>query len=503
MRELLDKNKIVFLKGLDKISTSIFLSFFLSVLFLGRFFSLIHLGNIYITELVLFFLLVLILVKIKNITEIPFKFLVPLILYFTLGCIHFFVGLKNNNLYTIRDSVFFSYILFFPIVYILFSKKNKLKKIATVLIISNILSLIIIRLCIYRDFTYESLLNIFFGKIRAFNYGLYYGIFIAFLVPLFQFVKSVKWKIGIIVLCAWNIYIIGIWGVRTAWLAFFVLAIFLVLIFKTRIFKFIGGLIIVLVAVSIILTTFFKLDANSFKAEIISGKLNSLRFFFDKKIKDIKITKGLPKSMLLQQEKKDKQIYSTTSGKKIFNMSLNFSEFDKDNKFSDKDIEKTKNIEKTKKFEVGLSNIMWRMSTWRTLLSYGLESPIVGRGFGVSPIIRVAVDEGEGFAITPAHNHIISIFYKMGFLGLALFLFINIYSFLYGFKYLRKIKDTFLQYFLIGCLGSFIVWNAMALFFNLINSPPTSIFLWIIIGLIFAVVKADKKNNLEQRNEKV
>ena len=54
-------------------------------------------------------------------------------------------------------------------------------------------------------------------------------------------------------------------------------------------------------------------------------------------------------------------------------------------------------------------------------------------------------------------------------------------------------KDGFLRCFLIGALGAFIFWHTEAFFFDAIDSPPTSIFLWIIMGMIFVVVEADKK----------
>ena len=34
----------------------------------------------------------------------------------------------------------------------------------------------------------------------------------------------------------------------------------------------------------------------------------------------------------------------------------------------------------------------------------------------------------------------------------------------------------------------------MALFFDVIDSPPTSIFLWIIMGAIFAAIEVDKNS---------
>ena len=128
-------------------------------------------------------------------------------------------------------------------------------------------------------------------------------------------------------------------------------------------------------------------------------------------------------------------------------------------------------------------------------IQYGAKSPVFGMGFGVYPIFAKSKRIGVNSQVTPTHNHLISIFYKMGFIGLSLFLFINFYAFLYGVRYFKKCKDEFIACFLLGTLGSFVFWHSMALFFDIIDSPPTSIFLWIFIGLIFTLVELDKKLN--------
>jgi O-antigen ligase len=96
----------------------------------------------------------------------------------------------------------------------------------------------------------------------------------------------------------------------------------------------------------------------------------------------------------------------------------------------------------------------------------------------------------------PPHNHLLTVFLKMGVLGLALFLFINSYVFIYALAYLKKTKLKIINNLLIALLGAFVFWHTLALFFDVIDSPSTSIFLWIFIGSIFAAVKLDRKANV-------
>ncbi len=150
---------------------------------------------------------------------------------------------------------------------------------------------------------------------------------------------------------------------------------------------------------------------------------------------------------------------------------------------------------------VSAANVRWRLTVWKQMLKYGFEFPFVGHGFGVQPDFSIGgkiIGWPEGVILglethTP-HNHILTIFFKMGFIGVFLFLYINLKIFLYGFRCVKRCKSEFNKSFLVACLGSFVYWHTTAFFFDVIESPTTNIFLWIILGLILSVVYIDKKN---------
>lgn len=147
------------------------------------------------------------------------------------------------------------------------------------------------------------------------------------------------------------------------------------------------------------------------------------------------------------------------------------------------------------------ANIVWRFNVWKQIMNKIIEKPLLGWGFGAQPGYYIPgwltvkiVGIGPNSGVVPAHNHILAITYKMGLLGLFLFLFINIKIFLYGFSYIKKCKTDFNRRFLIACLGGLVYWHTMALLFDIIESPPTSIFLWILLGLVLSVIYIDKQS---------
>ena len=154
--------------------------------------------------------------------------------YFVLGCLYLVKGLLDRNLFALRDLVYCVYILFCPLAFMVFSEKKHLKLFLFAVILSNIIGLTIVRLCIYTTFPWAPL-HEFFGRIKAFNYLLYYGITLSFMVPLFAVVKERTHKIVITVLCAFNLYLLVIWGVRTSRIAIIGLIIFLFLFFDKKI----------------------------------------------------------------------------------------------------------------------------------------------------------------------------------------------------------------------------------------------------------------------------
>jgi O-antigen ligase len=146
-----------------------------------------------------------------------------------------------------------------------------------------------------------------------------------------------------------------------------------------------------------------------------------------------------------------------------------------------------------------LGNIAWRLSIWKQTLNFAKDSPLFGKGFGVYPDYEIwggIHQSPKGIylnsRIVPAHNDLITVFFKMGIFGLAIFLFLNIYVFIFASAYLKKCRSRFIYNLLVFLLGSFIFWHVLALFFDTIDSPPTNIVLWIIMGLIFLAVGNDK-----------
>jgi O-antigen ligase len=139
------------------------------------------------------------------------------------------------------------------------------------------------------------------------------------------------------------------------------------------------------------------------------------------------------------------------------------------------------------------ANIKWRLSIWGQTLKEIKEYPVFGWGYGIQiqyviwtmPLSLLKTKWGMP-SIVPPHNHLLAITYKMGLFGLLLFLFINARIFFHGWGYLKKCKSEFNRRFLIGCLAGLVYWHGMAFFFDVLESPPTGIFLWILLGAILA-----------------
>lgn len=147
------------------------------------------------------------------------------------------------------------------------------------------------------------------------------------------------------------------------------------------------------------------------------------------------------------------------------------------------------------------ANIVWRFNVWKQIMKKIIEKPLLGWGFGAQPgyyipgwlsvnIKGIGSDSG----IIPSHNHLLTITFKMGLFGLALFLFVNLKIFFYGLAYVKQCKLEFNRRFLIASLTGIVYWHTMALFFDIIESPPTSIFLWILLGLVLSVIYIDKQS---------
>jgi hypothetical protein len=87
--------------------------------------------------------------------------------------------------------------------------------------------------------------------------------------------------------------------------------------------------------------------------------------------------------------------------------------------------------------------------------------------------------------------------YKTGIFGLLLFLYVNIRVFFIGIFHLRRCRSDFLRRMLTACLAGLVYWHGIAFFFDILESPPTGIFLWILLGIIISIVHSDQSREHE------
>lgn len=142
-------------------------------------------------------------------------------------------------------------------------------------------------------------------------------------------------------------------------------------------------------------------------------------------------------------------------------------------------------------------NVAFRFQIWKQTIDKIKEKPVFGWGYGSfpqyyidkRPLHRPGGSVGPGSGVTPAHNHILAIAYKMGLLGLLVFLYINARVFLMGVVGFLRIESLYMRRFLAAALTGLVYWHGMAFFFDVFESPPTGIFLWLLLGLIVAIAK--------------
>jgi len=503
---ILDHNHSKITKSFNIFSYYAFLCFIFLTLSIGRPFSLIHLGYLFITEIVLFLCFIFVLFNAKSIPGIPVNFSVPLLGYFTLGLMHLLANLLQYDLYALRGIVFFGYTVFLPTTFIIFSDKNQLKKLIFIIILSNIIGLTLVRLCIYRQYPLIQSLIYWWGQIKAINFVLYFGLTLSFLLPLSNLIKNNILKFSILLLCSINCYMLIIWGVRTSWVALIVLILFLTFLLKKNFFKTLTYFLVILLLVSTILG--LTIDRDVFKEDTFLPKLTSLVSFIKKKA----LKPSLPETTKALESPKPQSLLKppkptiVADAKKTSEKS-EASKIESDNNTPVNYMDTIKQI-RALDYVNYFSNIEWRLIIWKQALRGAFELPIFGKGFeiAINPLYFNENHEniiGPDLAVTPLHNHIVSIFYKLGIAGLGLFIFFNLYCFLYGWIYLKYCKSEFIKHVLVGALGSFVYWHIIAFFYDVMDSPPTSIFLWVIMGLIFACVAADKNSPNVIENEKV
>jgi hypothetical protein len=391
------------------------------------------------------------IIKRKELLEIPCLFFCTVLIYFLFGYFYLLKGIWDENLFALRDFVFLcGYLLFLPLSFICFKSLKSIKVFLMIIAIANLIAVVIGRTIVFgmNSFWFYG----FISKAKTFQIGIVYGISTAFLLAFYNYLNKRSARFFVLLLVSINLYMLIIFGERSLWIATICLIVFLMfgLGFKTM----------------------GRVYSKLFICFIILGSVLFYLNFVVVKSPHLNVLIGRSKSLV-------RVFTGWSSNHHIVNR------YDKQTLKGESE-------------RIGYDNIIWRSKIWSQTIEFASGSYLLGKGFGCYPEYDVWGYQRprsifEDSNITPAHNYLLTIFYKLGFFGLLLFLFINLYVFYYAIKHIRKSNSDFKRFVLVGALGALVFWHVMAIFFDVIDSPPTSIFLWILIGLIFASIGIDKK----------
>jgi len=509
-------------KGYFDFCRIILFTYLFCTLACGRVFSIlnIQIGSfpVFVTEILLFLCFPLIVLNIMDACKrLPRYFIFVLSIFFLYGCVYLYRGIINLNLFALRDIVLCVYILFLPLTLIMFVGFKEMKLFIYILVAGNIIGLLLGRFVLfsmYNIYNFRGLhgfpyvFALALGHVRFFNLGLFYGMTVAFIIAMYPLLK-LRSHLAYALLClTFNFYMFIFMGVRSLWIAVLFLILFLAINLKMKFIRFTVYFIPAFLITASILFYFDFISTNALTNRVFE-KFGSLNFF----VKNVIISKKISPSFPFT-EKYDSKEPSLISSKRNDQVTNNLKRNDQvtNNLQSVNKVSSTKsktkpifNLGDLNSYRTDLDNINWRLVVWRDSIEFGMNSFWFGRGFGVYPQYKIwnytkPVALGYKSEIIPAHNHLITVFYKMGFCGLTLFVLINIFVFIYGLRNLKKCKTVFSRSFLVAALGVFLYWHTLAFFFDVIDSPSSSIFLWIIIGLIFKIIELESLN-LAEPNE--
>lgn len=407
----------------------------------GRAFSLIGIspGNIplYVTEMMLAGSLGLLLLRRNSLKKLwnewrlplPRELMIAIVAYFLMGTLYLFIGVLGNGFPALRDIVFCHYMLFLFVTLSLLTKPIKIKSLPLFFLPAIIIVLYIGFTAFFIYVPGFYTFKQFVKEGKMFNLSLYCGLIAIFGLSYFTFLKR-KMKPVVGILIHLSLLFIIMTEVRAGWLGLIVSLIFLTILLKKEMMILL--LILLVMVGTLFIIDHFQLAINKQKIETLANEVKSVA------------QKGVQ--------------------------------------------------------TMPAANIKWRLNIWEQTGKEIREHPIFGWGFGIQINYEVWKKElswlkaiGSSTGILPPHNHVLAVTYKMGLVGLALFLFINLRIFFYGLFYLKKCQSEFNRRFIIACLAGLVYWHGMAFFFDVLESPPTGIFLWILLGAIMGSVYVDRR----------
>jgi O-antigen ligase len=407
----------------------------------GKAFSIIHLNAgfipLYVTEIALATALLFLMIKAKSPINLwqqwqkalPKDLAIILLLYIAAGTIYLILGLKANNARAFRDITFCHYGAFLFFTLSLLSSEKKLQKLPQFMIPGYLMAILVGLLAYFLYVNPMSGFKKFIVISKTTNLTLYCGLIIVFALSFIPFVKT-RLKWALGLLAYFSFLFIMVSAIRASWVGI-IAAFILLIIFLKKEMKTIA-LLIILMVFSLLAIDYFHLGLSKRKIAVLKEEIQSI---------------GHRSTISMEG-----------------------------------------------------ANIRFRLNIWEETWEKIKEKPLLGWGFGVQidhliwgKRLSEITAKGGSNGVMPAHNHLIAITHKMGFVGLLVFLFINARIFFLGFFHVKHCQSEFNRRFLIASLAGLIHWHGMAFFFDILESPPTGLFLWIILGSILAIIHADKK----------
>jgi O-antigen ligase len=412
----------------------------------GKALSIIHLETgfvpLYITEISLALALIFLLIKAKSPLSLwqqwqktlPKDLAIILILYILAATVYLLLGIKSNGARAFRDITFGHYGAFLFFVLSLLSNEKRLKNLPTFMIPGYFLAMIVGLLAYFVYVNPMSGFKKFIVISKTTNLTLYCGLIIVFALSFIPISKK-RYKWAFGALAYFSLLFIIVSAIRASWVGILA-ALILLIIFLKKEMKTTLVLMVLMIA-SLWAIDVFQLGHSKRKVAVLKEEIKSI---------------GHRSTISMEG-----------------------------------------------------ANIQFRLNIWKETWEKIKEKPILGWGFGVQidhviwgKKLSDITAAGGSNGIMPAHNHLIAITHKMGFVGLLMFLFINARIFFMGFFYVKHCHSELTRRFLIAGLAGLIHWHGMAFFFDILESPPTGIFLWIILGAILAVIHIDKQMSVKE-----
>ncbi|MBF0483606.1 MAG: O-antigen ligase family protein [Candidatus Omnitrophica bacterium] len=472
-------------KSYETIYPWLFFAYIFCLMSFGRAFLVLSVFKLwvplFVTEFFLLISLPYIFINRKLLSELPSVIKWVVGLFWLQAIIHFIVPISEGNLFALRDIVFWGYPLFFLLGFMMFREQKYWYKFFILILVGMTFVIIESRFFMLTQPIFQDsrmiipYFNSFFTIIRGFHLTFFLGLGISFITGFYFFEKNRIFRFFMLFLLLFGYYLVVIMLCRSAWvgmLGCLLVSGAVLLKFSVRLNKswlILCGLLILLVCI-------FDFNIGDPGTAALKGKISSLS---ELSLRTLNLVEKPENKGFVQIKENNKKRNEVKYSEKINdNTNIENVVFDK-----------------TKSVSVATAN--WRYLIWSQGIEFGLQSPIWGKGFGVYPQYHYSdgslMTEIKGFGlnsrIIPSHNFLITVFFKMGIIGL--FLVLMFFGFIFN-----KAWDFIKQQKVIGDIRFAMVlslslcllwWVLIGLFSDMIESPINAAFLWLLSGMFFSI----------------